>query len=65
MQPLTVETLRQATWGVRSMLAELQIRCEFFDQGCGKFVELGGLKRHVASSGSAPSPSLLQRKMST
>ena len=53
MQPLTVETLRQATRGVRNMLAELQIRCEFFDRGCGKFVQLGDLKRHVADCGFA------------
>ena len=54
MQPLTVETLRQATRGVRNMLAELQIRCEFFDRGCGKFVQLGDLERHVANCGFAP-----------
>ena len=54
MQPLTVETLRQATRGIRNMLAELQIRCEFFDRGCGKFVQLGDLERHVANCGFAP-----------
>ena len=54
MQPLTVETLRQATRGVRNMLAELQIRCKFFDRGCGKFVQLGDLERHVADCGFAP-----------
>ena len=54
MQPLTIETLRQATRGVRNMLAELQIRCEFFDRGCGKFVQLGDLERHVADCGFAP-----------
>ena len=54
MQPLTVETLRQATRGIRNMLAELQIRCEFFDRGCGKFVQLGDLERHVADCGFAP-----------
>ena len=54
MQPLTVETLRQATRGVRNMLAELRIRCEFFDRGCGKFVQLGDLERHVANCGFAP-----------
>ena len=36
------------------MLAELQIRCEFFDRGCGKFVQLGDLERHVADCGFAP-----------
>ena len=54
MQPLTVETLRQATRGIRNLLSELQIRCEFFDRGCGKFVQLGDLERHVADCGFAP-----------
>ena len=54
MQPLTVETLRQAPRGVRNLLSELQIRCQFFDRGCGKFVQLGDLERHVADCGFAP-----------
>ena len=54
MQPLTVETLRQATRGIRNMLDELSIRCEFFDRGCGKFVQLGDLESHVADCGFAP-----------
>ena len=54
MQPLTVETLRQATRGIRNLLSELQIRCQFFDRGCGKFVQLGDLERHVADCGFAP-----------
>ena len=54
MQPLTVETLRQATRGIRNMLDELSVRCEFFDRGCGKFVQLGDLDRHVADCGFAP-----------
>ena len=54
MQPLTVETLRQAPRGIRNMLDELQIRCEFFDRGCGRFVQLGDLERHVADCGFAP-----------
>ena len=54
MQPLTVETLRQAPRGIRNLLSELQIRCEFFDRGCGKFVQLGDLERHVADCGFAP-----------
>ena len=54
MQPLTVEILRQAPRGVRNMLAELKIRCEFFDRGCGKFVQLGDLERHVEDCGFAP-----------
>ena len=54
MQPLTVEALRQALRGVRNMLAELQICCKFFDRGCGKFVQLGDLERHLANCGFAP-----------
>ena len=54
MQPLTVETLRQAPRGIRNLLSELQIRCEFFDRGCGKYVQLGDLERHVADCGFAP-----------
>ena len=54
MQPLTVETLRQAPRGIRNLLSELQIRCKFFDRGCGKFVQLADLERHVADCGFAP-----------
>ena len=54
MQPLTIDTLRQATRGIRNLLSELQIRCDFFDRGCAKFVELGYLERHVADCGFAP-----------
>ena len=54
MQPLTVEKLRQAPRGIRNLLSELQIRCEFFDRGCGKFVQLGDLERHIADCGFAP-----------
>ena len=54
MEPLTVDTLTQAPRGIRNLLAELKIRCEFFDRGCAKFVELGDLERHVADCGFAP-----------
>ena len=54
MQPLTVETLRQAPRTVTNLLSELKIRCEFFDRGCGKFIELGDLERHVTECGFAP-----------
>ena len=54
MEPLTVDTLTQAPRGKRNLLAELKIRCEFFERGCGKFVELGDLERHVADCGFAP-----------
>ena len=54
MEPLTVDTLTQAPRGVRNILAELKIRCEFFGRGCREFVELGNLERHVADCGFAP-----------
>ena len=53
MEPLTVETLKHPR-SIRSLLAELKIRCEFFDRGCGKFVQLGDLERHIADCGFAP-----------
>ncbi|CAB4013893.1 E3 ubiquitin- ligase NRDP1 [Paramuricea clavata] len=54
MEPLTVESLRQAPWTVTNLLSELKIRCQFFDRGCGQFVELGDLERHVTDCGFAP-----------
>ena len=54
MEPLTVETLRQASRGIRSLLAELKIRCEFYDRGCGEFIELGNLESHLRDCGFAP-----------
>ena len=54
MQPLTVDTLSQASRGIRNLLAELKIRCDFFDRGCRKIVDLGDLERHVADCGFAP-----------
>jgi predicted transcriptional regulator len=54
MEPLTVESLRQAPRAVTNLLSELKIRCQFFDRGCGQFVELGDLERHVTDCGFAP-----------
>ena len=54
MQPLTVETLREVPRGIKNLLSELKIRCEFFDRGCGKIIQLGDLKRHVTDCGFAP-----------
>ena len=54
MQPLTVQTLRQATRDIRNLLSELKIRCKFVDRGCGMFIDLGDLERHVADCGFAP-----------
>jgi hypothetical protein len=54
MEPLTVESLRQAPRAVTNLLSELKIRCQFFDRGCGQFVELGNLERHVTDCGFSP-----------
>ena len=54
MDTLTVDTLTQAPRGIRNILSELKIRCEFFERGCETFVELGNLERHVADCGYAP-----------
>ena len=54
MQPLTVETLSDASRGIINVLEELRIRCEFFHRGCRKMVELGELERHVKECGFAP-----------
>ncbi|CAB4029349.1 kelch repeat and K+ channel tetramerization domain containing [Paramuricea clavata] len=53
MEPL-VESLRQATRTVTKLLSELKIRCQFFDRGCGQFIELGDVERHVTDCGFAP-----------
>ena len=54
MEPLTVETLRQASRGMRSLLAELKIQCEFYDRGCREFIELENLESHLRDCGFAP-----------
>ena len=54
MEPLTIDTLTQAPRGIRNLLAELKIHCEFFERGCGKFVQLEHLERHVNDCGFAP-----------
>ena len=54
MQPLTVETLRQGPRGIRNLLSELKIRCQFFGRGCEVFIDLGDLDSHVADCGFAP-----------
>ena len=53
-EPLTVETLTQPSRTVMNLLSELKIRCEFFNRGCEKFIELGNLERHIADCGFAP-----------
>ena len=54
IEPLTIVTLSQASRGIRNLLAELKIKCEFFDRGCDKFIELEHLERHIADCGFAP-----------
>ena len=54
MEPLTVETLRPPSRGIRRLLAEFKIRCEFYDRGCGEFIELENLERHLRDCGFAP-----------
>ena len=54
VEPLTVETLTQPSRTVMNLLSELKIRCQFFNRGCEKFIELGNLERHIADCGFAP-----------
>ena len=53
METLTVDTLKVPRT-IANLLSELKIRCEFFNRGCEKFVELGDLEKHVADCGYAP-----------
>ena len=53
-EPLTVETLKQASRTVTNLLYELKIRCQFFARGCTQFVELENLERHEVDCGFAP-----------
>ncbi|XP_028411699.1 uncharacterized protein LOC114534456 isoform X1 [Dendronephthya gigantea] len=53
MQPLTIDTLK-VNRTVANLLSELKIRCEFFNRGCERFIELDALEKHVAECGFAP-----------
>ena len=53
MEELSIDTLREAPRFVTSCLAELRIRCEYFNRGCG-FVDLEKLEKHVTECGYAP-----------
>ena len=53
-EPLTVETLKQASRNVTNLLYELKIRCQFFTRGCTQFVELENLESHEVDCGFAP-----------
>ena len=46
-QELCVHTLREAPRVVKNVLSELKIRCDFYERGCIKFVELGDLEKHA------------------
>ena len=54
LEPLTVDTLSQPSRTVMNLLSELKIRCQFFNRGCVKFIELGNLDRHVTDCGFSP-----------
>ena len=53
MDELTIDTLREAPRFVTGCLAELKIRCEYFNRGCG-FIELEKLENHVKECDYAP-----------
>ena len=54
LELLTVDTLNKPSRTVMNLLSELKIRCQFFNRGCEKFIELGNLDRHVTDCGFAP-----------
>ena len=54
MERLTVQLFSQAPRAVTNMISELKIRCQFFQRGCGQFIELENLERHVTDCGFAP-----------
>ncbi len=51
---LSVETLNKAPNIVTDYILELNIRCDFYSRGCPEMVQVGNLKRHVASCGFSP-----------
>ena len=54
LEHLTVATLRPAPRIVKDYISELNIHCDFYSRGCPEMVEVGNLKRHVASCGFSP-----------
>ena len=54
LEHLTVATLRPASRIVKDYISELNIHCDFNSRGCPEMVEVGNLKRHVASCGFSP-----------
>ncbi|XP_028411701.1 uncharacterized protein LOC114534458 [Dendronephthya gigantea] len=53
IEPLTADTLKVPR-NIANLISELKIRCELFDRGCERFIELGDLEKHVAECGFAP-----------
>ena len=54
LEHLTVATLRPAPRIVDDCISELNIHCDFNSRGCPEMVQVGNLKRHVASCGFSP-----------
>ena len=54
LEHLTVATLRPAPRIVNDCISELNIHCDFYSRGCPEMVQVGNLKRHVASCGFSP-----------
>ena len=54
LEPLTVDTLKPAPRIVKDYITELKIHCDFSPRGCPEMVQVGHLKRHVASCGFSP-----------
>ena len=54
LEPLTVDTLKPAPRIVKDYISELNIHCDFHPRGCHEMVQVGHLKRHVASCGFSP-----------
>ena len=54
LEHLTVATLRPAPRIVKDYISELNIHCDFYSRGCPEMVQVGNLKRHVASCGFSP-----------
>ena len=53
-EPLTVDTLKPAPRIVNEYISELNIHCDFHPRGCPEMIQVGHLKRHVASCGFSP-----------
>jgi hypothetical protein len=51
---LTPETLKTPSKIVQELLAGLKISCDYKDDGCPDFIELGNLEKHVKECKFAP-----------